>query len=112
MALKPFSDLIFKSAPLATNNFKISTLLYFAAYMAGVNPLDFSLTSAPSSFNFFTVSMSPLTMNIQKGLTVGFDFTNSETLELTTAVVAFKDEKEIPKASAVIMSVFFLNDAF
>ena len=64
----PLKHLSSKSAPLAMRSSRISALLWRAAKMAGVLPKDLWFTSAPKSIRRFTVSISPVTIALQKEL--------------------------------------------
>lgn len=112
MAVIPFTDFVLSSAPCPTSSFKISALLYLAANIAGVIPFEVALTSAPNSISFLTVSKSPFTIDMQKGLTEIFVFTRVVAGAVVTVVVALEVEKANPNAIAEIMIVFFMMNDF
>ena len=80
-----------------------------AAYIAGVIPLDFLLTSAPNAISFFTVSKSPLAIEVQNGLTETLASTNSKFLIVFSEFVAFKLAVEHPNAIAIMNTDFFMK---
>ena len=72
---------------------------------------DFSLTFTPNSISFFTVFMSPFTIEAQNGLTVG-DETTSMLLEKFKVLLACAYPKDTPNAIAKITAVFFMMKEF
>ncbi|CAM1354483.1 hypothetical protein TASCI_30279 [Tenacibaculum ascidiaceicola] len=85
-------------------------MLYLAANIKGVNPVDFLLISVPFSTIAFTASKFPALINLQKVLTLGYSrlVLTGASYEVEAAVIVPKD-KAIAKA---VNTNFFMMLSF